>query len=150
MRTFLPIPLLLACAEEPTTGAEALRAVVLVVDGARVDETLGDGFSTAAGVPTAELMPAVREGLLPLGLRATRARNLGVPITTESHTELLTRVSDSPSRRHAASRGEEVDGAGGLASEPREALDFLPRRTSTIGSTNADAAAARLAAARTS
>ena len=64
--------------------------VVLVTDGARIDETLGEGVSSVTGEPTAVFLPTIRSELLPRGAVVTRAHNTGVTITAEGHGELVT------------------------------------------------------------
>ncbi len=76
--------------DDDTAAPAESRVVIVVLDGARLDETLGDGASDLAGTATADLLPELRARLLPHATRVTGARNLGIPITTESHTELFT------------------------------------------------------------
>lgn len=76
--------------EDPVVDADPPRVVIVVLDGARLDETLGEGVSSLSGGPTADLLPELRARLLPAATLVRGARATGVPITTESHTELLT------------------------------------------------------------
>ncbi len=64
--------------------------IVLVTDGARIDETLGDGVSSVTGEPTALFLPTIRAQLFPQGAMVARAHNSGVTITAEGHGELVT------------------------------------------------------------
>ena len=57
------------------------RAVVIVVDGARTDETVGEGG--------AEIWPRVR-ALAAQGAQLSGARNTGVTLTVDAHAELAT------------------------------------------------------------
>jgi len=77
---------LLACGSAPPaqSGISAAqtqqRAVIVVVDGARVDEARDEPV----------LMPRMHDELAPSGALAQGALNTGVPITVEAHAELLT------------------------------------------------------------
>ncbi len=93
---FLPA-LFLACEPEPaaveTTPSlgEAEHVVVLVLDGVRIEESFGSGTSNAAGgVSTAELLPRIRDELVPEGTLVLPAYNLGTTITAPGHAVLLT------------------------------------------------------------
>lgn len=92
--------LLLACAPGAITLGEAPapdsgapddppRVVVVVLDGARLDESFGDGI-TVTGAATDSLLPVLRARLWPAGTVVRGAWSSGVPITTEAHTELFT------------------------------------------------------------
>ncbi len=70
----------------------AQRAVILVLDGARMEETFGDGSSDASGGPTAEIMPEVRGALLDQGGVAAPAYVTGPTFTSAAHVDLLTGV----------------------------------------------------------
>ncbi len=76
---------------EAAFGA-AQRAVVLVLDGVRMEESFGEGESDAWGGPTAEILPAIREDLRPLGAAAEPAYVTGTTFTSSSHADLLTGV----------------------------------------------------------
>ena len=68
------------------------RAVIVVMDGARLEETFGEGESDAAGVPTSDILPRINESLRPLGGVAAPAYVTGTPFTSSSHANLLTGV----------------------------------------------------------
>ena len=72
----------------PVQGSPVV--VVLVTDGARIDETFGEGSSSVTDEPTRYFMPRIREQLWPQGTLFTRALNTGVTVTSEGHAELLT------------------------------------------------------------
>ncbi|MGB0641068.1 MAG: hypothetical protein ACPGTU_17150, partial [Myxococcota bacterium] len=57
------------------------RVVVLVLDGARIDESFGDGVSSVTGSETVTFLPEIRNRLLPQGALLTNAMNTGVTIT---------------------------------------------------------------------
>ncbi len=63
--------------------------VVLVTDGARIDETLGDLTSSVNGEPTAGFWPDIRANLLTQGTEVLPGYATGVTITAEGHAELL-------------------------------------------------------------
>ncbi|MFT4977004.1 MAG: hypothetical protein ACI8S6_002909 [Myxococcota bacterium] len=79
------LPLLLSCAKSNTEPA----VVIVVLDGVRVEESLGDGTSSATGEPTSTFLPGVWSELVPQGARATAALNIGVTITAPAHCEIL-------------------------------------------------------------
>jgi len=64
--------------------------VVLVLDGVRLEESLGDDPSSATGEDPQAFMPEVWDELLPEGLRSTDAWNLGATTTTPAHVAMLT------------------------------------------------------------
>ncbi len=66
------------------------QVVVLVTDGARIDETFGDGMSTVTDEPTTSFLPRMRAELLPLGTLVRTAFNTGVTITAEGHASIVT------------------------------------------------------------
>lgn len=72
---------LLACADPGDAGAaaEADRLLILVVDGARVDDSIEPGGE----------MTALLERLLPQGAWMVGAINAGVTLTVDAHVELL-------------------------------------------------------------
>lgn len=75
---------------DPAPAAPPGRVVLLVVDGARVDELLGDTVSAVSGVAGAELAPDIHAELIPAGALYRRAISEGVTITTEAHATLFT------------------------------------------------------------
>jgi len=80
--------------------------IVLVMDGARMDETLGKGASSVTGEPTSHFLPELRARLMPHGTTFTKATNTGVTITVEGHAELVT------GRRVPQANFPSDDGAG--------------------------------------
>jgi Metalloenzyme superfamily len=90
------IALLLAggvgCRVPPPGPAAAVppgRVVLLVVDGARVDELLGDAVSSVSGMTGAELAPNIHAELIPAGTLYGQAISEDVTITTEAHATLF-------------------------------------------------------------
>ncbi len=70
----------------------AERAVVVVLDGVRMDESFGDGESDAWGGPTEEVLPRIRDDLRSRGGVAEPAYVSGTTFTGSSHASLLTGV----------------------------------------------------------
>ncbi len=76
----------------------ARNAVVLVLDGARIEETFGDdssygaGYSDAWGGPTEEVLPTMRSQLLPQGALARPGYILGSTVTAPAHSDMFTGV----------------------------------------------------------
>jgi len=70
----------------------AERAVIIVLDGARLEETFGEGESDAFGGPSSEVLPRINEGLRPLGGVAAPAYVTGTTFTSSAHADLLTGV----------------------------------------------------------
>ncbi|MDP6934278.1 MAG: hypothetical protein QGG40_15235, partial [Myxococcota bacterium] len=68
----------------------AEHAVILVLDGARMEESLGEGTTAVDGVPTEEYLPEIRQRVLPHGTRVHPGVASGVTVTAEGHAELLT------------------------------------------------------------
>ncbi len=64
------------------------RVVVVVMDGVRAEESLGDRTSSATGLAPWEMMPQTWEKLVPQGARATSALNTGITITAPAHCAL--------------------------------------------------------------
>ena len=90
----VPRPLLLLllscagpCADEP---AGPPSAIVVVLDGARLDETLGTGESSVAGTPTAEVMPQLSADLAAEGAIVRPGHAVGITLTAPGHCDLLT------------------------------------------------------------
>ncbi len=73
----------LALPEDPTV-------IILVMDGARVEESLGDSASSATGLLPSAMMPSVWSDLMPLGVRATSAWTLSSSTTVPSHAAIVT------------------------------------------------------------
>jgi hypothetical protein len=81
-----------ACGTSEGSGVspEAQTVVVLVTDGARIDETFGDKISSVTGEPTEDFWPSIRADLLPEGTLVLPGLATGVTITAEGHAALLT------------------------------------------------------------
>ncbi len=81
---------------DSAASSEGLRLVMLVVDGARIEETFadeschGEGWSDAYGGPTAEIMPTVRDELLPQGAVVRPGFVIGDTSTQPAHSDFLT------------------------------------------------------------
>lgn len=80
----LPL-LLLGC----NRGDDDPAVVIVVLDGVRAEESLGDRVSSATGLWPQEMMPRVWDELVPQGARASAAFNIGVTITAPAHCEML-------------------------------------------------------------
>lgn len=77
----------LGCPPPAAPVEDVSRAVIVVLDGTRVDETIQE---TDASLEAPDvLLPALTALIAAEGLLLTGALNTGVPITTESHVELL-------------------------------------------------------------
>ena len=74
----------------PGVSPQVKTVVVLVTDGARIDETFGDMVSSVTGEPTEDFWPAIRAELLPQGTLVLPGLATGVTITAEGHAALLT------------------------------------------------------------
>ncbi|MDG1482215.1 MAG: alkaline phosphatase [Myxococcota bacterium] len=68
------------------------NVVVLILDGLRIDESFGDGYSDAAGMNTEDIMPIVREQLLPQGTLVKPGYSTGITITAPGHSDMITGV----------------------------------------------------------
>ena len=64
-------------------------AIILVMDGVRLEDSLGDDPSSATGEPPQELMPQLWSQLLPEGARASQAWSLGATTTTPAHAAII-------------------------------------------------------------
>jgi len=95
--------MLIGCQDTDTIAAQqdayfgiAERALILVMDGTRIEETLGDaqswgeGWSDAAGGRTHELMPRLRAQLLPQGAWVRQGYATGLTVTVPAHADLVT------------------------------------------------------------
>ncbi len=65
-------------------------AVILVMDGVRVEESLGDEPSSATGEYPQEFMPETWSELLPQGVRASDSWSIGATTTTPAHAAIVT------------------------------------------------------------
>ncbi len=90
--------------------------LVIVMDGVRLEESLGDSPSSATGEDPWRFMPRVWDELVPDGVRATQAWNIGVTTTTPAHVAAM-------SGRRLAVTNYPVDGEPGLY---RPELPVLP------------------------
>lgn len=86
----------------PSLVPYAHHVVIVVMDGARVDETFGTpeldaqgGYSDASEANTADLMPAMRTSLLPYGTLIRPGYCTGITITGPGHSTVLTGVRQS-------------------------------------------------------
>lgn len=88
------LPLLMlaaACREEgpPPTQEVPTSFIILVMDGARLEDTLGDDPSSIDGLHPSTHMPQVWENLVPQGLRSTDAWTLTGTHTTMAHASMV-------------------------------------------------------------
>lgn len=84
--------------------ALAEHVIVLVMDGTRIDESFGEGVSSAAGQATENIMPTFRSQLYPLGTLVKPGYATGITITAPGHCDLLTGVRQ-PFANYANSSG---------------------------------------------
>ena len=68
------------------------HAIIMVMDGARTDETIWDGTSSASGGPTANIIDHMRQDLFSEGTLLRPAYATGVTQTAEGHAEMVTGV----------------------------------------------------------
>jgi hypothetical protein len=82
------------CQRDPTPATPALddepSAIIVVMDGTRVEESLGTVPSSATGELPSAIMPNTWAELLPRGVRATNAWNLAATITVPAHVAMVT------------------------------------------------------------
>lgn len=87
-----------ACAGDagaPTTEPQqatgvATHALVVVLDGVRLEESLGVGTTDVLGRPTDEVLPSVQRELLPEGTVVTGVLSVGPTVTAPAHLTLAT------------------------------------------------------------
>ena len=103
-----------ACRRDPdqVTGT----VLVVVMDGVRLEESLGEDPSSATGEDPWAFMPRVWDELVPQGVRASQAWNLAATTTTPAHVSMM-------SGRRQAVTNYPVDGLPGLY---RPDLPVLP------------------------
>lgn len=77
--------LLLSCGRANPDPA----VIIVVLDGVRAEDSLGDRVSSATGLWPQEMLPKVWEELVPQGARASAAFNIGITITAPAHCEML-------------------------------------------------------------
>ena len=82
------LPLLLGLGCQPADTSDG-TVIIVVMDGVRLEESLGDDPSRATGEHPSELMPRTWSALLPEGARSTDAWNLGATTTTPAHAAML-------------------------------------------------------------
>lgn len=75
---------------DPTIRPLAEHVIIMVMDGARLDETFGDDYSEASGADAADLFLPVKERLGPIGTIIKPGYNTGITITGPGHCSLLT------------------------------------------------------------
>jgi len=81
---------------EAATKGMATRLAVVVMDGARLEETFADdgdpggGWSDAWGGPSEEILPMLRSQVLPTGTLIRDGMAVGITTTTPAHADLLT------------------------------------------------------------
>ncbi len=77
--------------EETATAqaGELQTLLVVVMDGVRLEESLGDEVSTATGELPRDMMPTIWDELAPQGYRSTNAWNVGATTTVPAHAALL-------------------------------------------------------------
>lgn len=91
MKRLLPLALLASCAGcEPEVEVKPPIAVVLVLDGVRVDEFTSAWPSELTGVPGEEYAEETWATMVPGATVVRAARNLGVTVTAPAHAVLLT------------------------------------------------------------
>lgn len=82
---------------EPIPDVKAEHVVVIVLDGARIEETFGTdrfNYSDAAeeSIPTSELFVSFKEQVLPQGALIRPGYNTGITITGPGHCSILTGI----------------------------------------------------------
>ncbi len=105
---------LAACREAPPENHGTL--LVVVMDGVRLEESLGSEPSSATGEEPWEFLPRVWDELLPQGVVATQAWSLAATTTTPAHVAMMT-------GRRLAVTNYPMDGEPGLY---RPELPVLP------------------------
>ncbi len=85
--SLLSLCALAACKRQPD-GVDG-TAIILVMDGVRLEESLGDEPSSATGEAPQDFMPHTWDELLPQGARASQAWSIGATTTTPAHVALI-------------------------------------------------------------
>ena len=77
--------------DDETAQADLARdaLVIMVMDGVRLEESLGNQASSATGELPERMLPTIWDELTPQGLRATNAWNLSATITAPAHATIL-------------------------------------------------------------
>ncbi len=78
-----------ACRERSPVDPDG-TALILVMDGVRLEESLGDDPSSATGEPPSAFLPTVWEERLGVGVRSTEAWSLSATTTVPAHATILT------------------------------------------------------------
>ena len=94
---------------------EVKTVVVLVTDGARIDETFGDKVSSVTGEPTEDFWPEIRASLLPQPLQHAQVPSSGCACARIVHVLLVPRalvLAKPPDRVHVASSRGCMEGPG--------------------------------------
>jgi len=91
-RWLLPalLPALLTVSCRPATDDVPAAVIVLVLDGVRLQESFGEGASDAAETShPSEVLPLTWEALVPKGVRANTALNIGATLTAPAHAAMV-------------------------------------------------------------
>ena len=118
-------------ASSPTTPQVGSRVVVLVLDGIRLEESLGDGYSDVLEMSTADILPKVRDIIDNHGVRVEGAMATGVTITAPGHSDLLTGL------RHSFANYPADDGAGAYLPEFPSLLAMFPEGEALLATNSA-------------
>ncbi len=78
-----------ACDPEPTVFPDR-TALILVMDGVRLEESLGDDPSSATGEQPSDFLPKIWDERLGVGVRSTQAWSLSATTTVPAHATILT------------------------------------------------------------
>ncbi len=123
------LALLLAALALPSCRRDPLAVsgtvLVVVMDGVRLEESLGDDPSSATGQDPWSFMPRVWDELVPQGVRATQAWNLAATTTTPAHVAMMSGVRQ-------AVTNYPVDGQPGLYRPDLPVLPELLRQATGI------------------
>jgi len=80
----------LAACDKPATVFPDGTALILVMDGVRLEESLGDEPSSATGEQPSEFLPSVWDERLGTGVRSTQAWSLAATTTAPAHAAIVT------------------------------------------------------------
>jgi hypothetical protein len=137
MLSLTTLALLMSCdgcapATEPVDSVTSeRRVVVLVLDGVRLEESLGDGYSDALDMPTAEILPGINSLIDNHGARITGAMASGMTLTGPGHSDLLTGL------RHSFANYPADDGPGAYLPELPSLLSALPEGQAVLATNSA-------------
>lgn len=118
-----------ALAPEPNQVGS--RVVVLVLDGIRIEESLGDGYSDVLEMPTADILPQINDIIDTNGVRVEGAVATGITITAPGHSDLLTGI------RHSFANYPADDGPGAYLPEFPSLLSMLPEGQALLATNSA-------------